>query len=86
MVDIGWHVGSPIRRSASPTRKPAYASAAAIIVMSCEHRGNDRALPARVTIPHDLTPAIVISTIASVTRLTSHGHCRASQHDHDEHR
>src|SRR5207342_410521 len=73
MVDIGWHVGSPTRRSASPTRKPAYASAAAIIVVFSEHRANDRAFPAPVTIPHDLTPATVISTIASVTRRTSHG-------------
>jgi hypothetical protein len=38
----------------SPTRKAAYASAAATIVMSGEHRGNDRAFPVCVTNLHDL--------------------------------
>ena len=50
MVDVGWHVGSPTMDSASsPTRKPAYASAAATIMTSSERRGNDRAFPACVT-------------------------------------
>ena len=46
MVDIGWHV-----------EKPGYASAAAIIMISSEHRGNDRAFPACVTKLHDLIQA-----------------------------
>ena len=36
----------------SPTRKAAYASAATTIMMSSEHRGNDRAFPACVTNLH----------------------------------
>ena len=83
MVDIGWHVGSPV----PPTRKPAYASTAAIIMMSCEHRRNDRAFPARVTILHDLTPARRKANLqcrldgssgqpvaGNVTTTTTHGH------------
>ena len=41
-------------RLSSPTRKPAYASAAATIMMSGERRGNDRAFPVCVTNLHDL--------------------------------
>jgi hypothetical protein len=36
----------------SPTRKAAYASAAATVMMSSEHRENDRAFPACVTNLH----------------------------------
>ncbi len=39
----------------SPTRKPAYASAAATIMISSEHRENDRALAACVTNLQGLT-------------------------------
>ena len=58
MVDIGWHVGSPTRQSAIvPDPKAGYASAAATIMISCEHRENDRTFPARVTNLHDLIQA-----------------------------
>ena len=53
----------------SPTRKPAYASAVATIMMSGEHRGNDRAFPAYVTNLHDLTQA------------RSSLRCRGNHHD-----
>jgi hypothetical protein len=46
-----------IQLSSSPTRKAAYASAAAIIMISSEHSGNDRAFPACVTNLQDLIQA-----------------------------
>src|SRR6476619_4957572 len=55
MADIGWHVGSPKWQLSSPTRKPAYVSSAATIMVFGEHRGNDRAFPAYVTNLYDLT-------------------------------
>jgi hypothetical protein len=54
IADEGWHVGSPQQRiQTTPTRKSAYASTAAIIMVSCEHRVNDRAFPQCVTNLHD---------------------------------
>jgi hypothetical protein len=54
MTDIGWHVAPQQGiQSVVPDPKPAYASAAAIIMFSSEHRGNDRAFPACVTNLHD---------------------------------
>ena len=60
MVDIGRGIVSAPQQGiqlSSPTRKAAYASAAATIMMLSEHRGNDRAFPACVTNLHIIATA-----------------------------
>ena len=55
MADIAPGMSAPQQgiQQSSPTRRPAYASAAATMMVSSEHRGNDRAFPACVTNLHD---------------------------------
>ena len=80
MVDICWHVGSPIRHS-PPRPETSVRLRCCIIMMSCERRGNDRAFPARVTILHDPTPArrkanlqCRLAPTLSQSPETTHGH------------